>query len=69
VSALTSVTVSSEIVTIALTVVTVVGSLWYIKRWDRLEEEDMKKGTAGKGKDKARSDKADPIRQTDVESQ
>jgi hypothetical protein len=56
-------------VTIALTVVTVVGSLWYIKRWDRLEEEDMKKGTAGKGKDKARSDKADPIRQTDVESQ
>lgn len=41
----------------------------YIKRWDRLEEEEMKKGATGKGKNKTRSGKADSKKQTDEESQ
>jgi adenylosuccinate synthase len=72
VSVLTSVTVSSEVLTISLTGVAVVVSLWYIQRWDRLEEEEVKKGTTEQGKGKAQSDKAGSkqcVGQTDLESQ
>ncbi|EON69260.1 hypothetical protein W97_08420 [Coniosporium apollinis CBS 100218] len=48
--------VSSEALTIALTAVAVIVSLRYIRSWDRLEEEDLKKETVGKGKSKACND-------------
>ena len=54
--ALDSVTASSEVLTIALTLASVKVSLWYIRRWDRADEEGSKAKHALGGEGKLQSD-------------
>ena len=44
--------VSTEVLTIALTIAAIYVSLLFIKRWDSREEEALKKEAMGEGEDK-----------------